>query len=778
MNDSLARRGSGPQWPASLAEGAVPGTQEPDPIFRHDGTFSDFSDDILHYLFEYLDLPTIYSLRFLCRRISPVASGAFLGRCRSVLRAKNAAIFCAAVNKIRTHEFMLSLVGASESKEDSGATNLTQEERGARLALWTNDPLTPFSVGKLFKHLEIPGDSSVVLGVLRGCEWLEPNPFAALLRGMSASVEDIRSQLDASDFLQSYRSSVKITNLRFIRSLGLHTKDQLELVCSLNAIHPEDRWITASKLLDWKSYTEPCDLSRFTEFYRYLKRAEPDGKSFSRTLEDVLKSYSANIRIAALLALSDRMNCGRTLARLSMYGDDRTSASTNAIKLLRGILEYSLKVPGLPPLRPLDFRDMFVGCHDAQVRDWLAPELFAKLLRDDVWPKELPIQASDIGLSGTTIPVGETLACIVHQTGRCSLDRLLAFARSLGDVPDKELIGGLQMSSEYGDDDRKSLTWQAARVRTILTATGCSSRVWGAIAVSRAIAAGKAEPSDLDSPSSHPLSFYIFERFDWDPSNGAEYSAEELGDILGWSFVQGTRGREFYNIHMLKSLGAVFLDAQINSLLEQVEMPLSVDVGAEMFKDLRLRFLNGFIERLLNQYGRPKTACFIGAMLQDSLLRWFPPQAVDDLGRHSQVFRSLFETYRDVVNFLSWYAFAGGALGHMHPEYPGQPPVRTLITYGLVRPPYNISLIHPRHDNPDDPIPEDVKKDLFAGGLVADCAIGIVWSDRAKANKVVPRNALDRFGPLGKLKPSKGSDGWDWEGPKDNQDASEAAEAE
>lgn len=739
----------------------IPDTEEP-PI-----GLCDLPDDLLLHLFEgLLGMPDIFSLRFSCRRVSLVASAAFVARAGRLLRAKDVATFCTAVRHIQNDKFRLSLLNLGEpvipantdEDYDEDIDWSARHKYMVELALFAYDAISGRSLGYMLKHAGVPGDSALVSVIARGCGAPDRRSFAALLRAMNLSLDDLRCQIEVSRVLvkrddDRYDGGRKpaITVKEFLEALGLPAQDCLALVRSLYQIGDGDRFKMIMELADWYTSMRTGDLACFAEVWQRIALDNPtDPEHYRDGVLDLLRIQSFEYRIFTFLSAPNWVDCGRVFA--SLLRDERRGVdwfSRNGAPLLRGMVERTISFPHLKAVfGPDNFRHLLIGIEEEFKHDSYAAELIGSLFDENEWPTSLPIQVSHLGLNQVAdkLPLWHGISRAIHKQPLCSMERLLEVMGTLV-VNDENLIS---LCTPWSFKRRTDCTLgtQADRIRKILSVFGCSNRVRGAVAISRS-RIPESEHRIRTGPSNDLLSFPLFGRFDWDPAEPDSLTASDMGEIIGFAFVaHGLDQLGELKLERIRILGASLLGRKKKMLVSQPAMKRKLSPQEDPVISIRLEFLEGLIRILVREFGADKAVGYLAAILYDSGKEWFPPDVLVAMFPLSRPFQALFEKYDHVAKFLLWYAFSRGRL----PQTRYSEGSRSYYYPVLTRTKNKVPITYRSCDllgfgkiNVKDPISRRHKADLVAGGLIRTASIIATATEGFRDDEPI------EFGPIAVL---------------------------
>lgn len=248
---------------------------------------------------------------------------------------------------------------------------------------------------------------------------------------MSASMEDVRFQIEAADTLNYEYDGRKrpISCLEFLEALGLDTSEQLDLITLLDAVPSDKRWHSISVLGRWTERANNVDFTCFDELLRRAAIDSPaDREAPCGAVRDFLRDQDPEIKAAVLFSIPNKIEAGKIFE--SLYNEDADDRPGSPIETLREMMSFTFRFPHLADSFPAtDLRNVLLGFKETR-NESRAAEIVGFMLDDDQWPLDFPIQASDLPIRGTGIPIDRIISNAVKYAGNCTMDRLLAFVRS------------------------------------------------------------------------------------------------------------------------------------------------------------------------------------------------------------------------------------------------------------------------------------------------------------------------------------------------------------
>lgn len=215
---------------------------DPDERQNSSPTLSSLPKELLIMIFAYdeVSLDQLYKFRILSRHVGPTASLAFVNRVHHVLVSqKDVSAFQSFVKRIRTFRWPLL---AEPNNEDDESDDGFQD-----------NPLDPFSLGRLLKCAKVPIDSFAAVHLAKS----QLTEFggslgdaASVFLGMGATPQDVKLVLFALGYLRSEPQYMSVL-ARFVELFAFDEATVVDLYLSLKSLPLSTRFQLVWDLLDF-----------------------------------------------------------------------------------------------------------------------------------------------------------------------------------------------------------------------------------------------------------------------------------------------------------------------------------------------------------------------------------------------------------------------------------------------------------------------------------------------------------------------------------------------
>ncbi|KAI9004017.1 hypothetical protein DFJ74DRAFT_713529 [Hyaloraphidium curvatum] len=180
-------------------------------------------------IFSLLPPAEAHALRFVCRRVLPAATTAFVASARTML------------------------------VEEKAPARFAREMLRAQLL--EGSPMDAAGVGGLLRAVGVPGESCVVAQLGRHLR-LSLAGLAQVFTSLQLSRAELRCQLDAGVSLgRTLDSKGPHHAVRFLELAGVPRAEQRDLILELESLSTRQRWRMVAELEDWRSRFEARDFA-------------------------------------------------------------------------------------------------------------------------------------------------------------------------------------------------------------------------------------------------------------------------------------------------------------------------------------------------------------------------------------------------------------------------------------------------------------------------------------------------------------------------------------
>lgn len=640
--------------PLTAGDGRPPQVARKKPPMR----FVELPADAVHLIFDWLSLPYLYALRFLCSALGPLASDAFLLRAVKVIR-ESPDEFLQAVREIQSGDYIIRRFSGTRSFRYPAypRTKGRRESPNLDKPPFNVVHLAPFTLGRLLRLAGVPGTSRLVNRVALSSglinfskgyyDRIKPVPFADLLRGMSLDKRDFCFQVEAHCCF--FTSWDKEAVQKVFASTNFSESDKLWIICSSTAIQSGIRWQLIAQMFHWRSALDREDLDAFKVVYdcAQLVQSEADAHGFPEPQPGdkgtLIPLHRIVVDAFSRILFPEGVLFPPAILLASpwpweLMGRLLRSGSVSVLGTLKDAVELAARFGSKLPraFGSSEIRQLISGYILADV-----PEpgdknfgIISCLFSDRYWPATMPVQPADL-LPTLSVRILSLFPRLIANT-MCSIDRLAAFLISVSDSNDDELVRILQ-AGEIPNTHIANV-----RFRSLISLMNPSLKVFGALMLVRVPQkVGKGRGSMMPQTYDKGALRYVSHGcFIWMP-NADPWTPHQAGEVLAWAFLKEVISDAGLNKAVrVHKLGA----AMLTRFAANKKLDKTIPDHAGSVFELISEFVDGIVS-VLRVEGKERASAYLGAILADVAGEWFPSSMLCSLASENASFGSLFATY-------------------------------------------------------------------------------------------------------------------------------------